>query len=164
MTKPVNVENLEMLLQAIWNGDLEHDQENYFCGTACCLAGLDVVLNSPEQPQDPAERPQWYDHGLTRAYADPFQWSQHNNNLNFSEALLLFHSKATKKLHILVLEALKAGRRLSDTSMAVTPKGSFHEHTYEGSEICIGPHTPKDREALAAFLGVKPDAYGTFLI
>ena len=109
--EPVNVENLERLLQGIWSGELEHDQGYYFCGTACCLAGWDVALNAREQPEKPEDRFKWFGDETTDAYADPRCWSLRNNNLTSREADLLFHSKTTKRLHELVLQAFKAGRR-----------------------------------------------------
>lgn len=149
MTIKVNTANLEGILTRIWSGELEHNQGEYFCGTACCVAGWDVALNFPEDYAD-------YIKGVGSAYDlidDPFEWSMLNNNLNNSEAVLIFDGKATQYLQQKTLEALKAGRRLDiqDGGVRVRNQGWQHNH-YSSGVVQIYTNNKEDHNALIEFL------------
>lgn len=156
--KPVNIENLEDILTKIWSGELEHNQETFFCGTACCLAGWDVALNHPVEY---ANRINWV--GLARypskAFRDSFTWSMSNNNLNSIEAVLMFNSDATKYLHSLVLKAFKAGRRLimSDQGFSMQDRVLESDH-YDSGVVQIATRRKEDSDALIEFLGDYDDS------
>ena len=122
--KPVNIENLERLLEGIWSGELLHNQQQYFCGTACCLAGWDVALSHPYV--DPEDR-----ENLSQpdAFYAPNEWSRKNNNLTHAEAELLFQASATKDLHIAALRALKEGKRLTESFTGIVhATGEYEGH------------------------------------
>ena len=110
--KPAKTDNLKSILNRIKNGELEHYQGQFFRGTACCLAGWDVALNSGTLI-DPKKREQAYLHPPNEAYKYPWQWSKAANNLTKAEASMLFMCESTLELQLLVLEALEAGRRLN---------------------------------------------------
>jgi hypothetical protein len=100
--KPVNIENIESLLNKIWNGELNHNQQEFFCGTSACLAGWDLALYLEESPSELEDK----------GYC-PWKWSKENNNLEKLEAFLLFSPESTKFLHKAVLQAFKKGKRLT---------------------------------------------------
>jgi hypothetical protein len=158
--EPVNIENLEYLLTRIWSGELEHDQSNFFCGTACCLAGWDVALNTVEQPVDPRLRRQWYVLDETDAYSNPWRWSRDHNKLAETEARLLFDESATKSLHQAVLTAFMAGRRMSMTdyelglfdSLAIKQLSSDEKPSYD-SPCLVATDCKEMYAALREFLG-----------
>lgn len=106
--KPANTENLRELLEGIWSGDLSHNQAHYYCGTSCCLAGWDYLLNGGVNLKTPDEADKYTD----EKNIDPWEWSKEYNNLTEAEAFLLFSPESTRGLHELVLSALEQGRRL----------------------------------------------------
>ena len=99
--KNANIQNIENLLNGVWSGRLEHNQQAYSCDTAKCIAGWDIALNCKDSTLD-----------LIIEEGNPWAWSRDNNNLTEAEATLLFHGNSNKETHELTLKALKAGRRL----------------------------------------------------
>lgn len=95
--KPVNIDNLEEVLNYIWDNPQFHDQSEaeieYPEKTIRCLAGWDTFFR---------EGNSYY--ALTN--------SMSFNNLTTDEASLLFDEYCTKELHQIILNAFKKERRL----------------------------------------------------
>jgi len=141
--KPVNIENLEQLLNGIWSGRLPHKQESYFCETSCCVAGWDIALNllptktlTPEEcfvleeQVDREEELEYTDitdkemcrlleqnwREVSEAFTKPWEWSKHHNNLTDAEAVLIFSVDSTKPLQKAVIKAFREGKRCTTDS------------------------------------------------
>lgn len=127
--QPVNLGNLEHLLNGIWSGELPHNQHDFFCGTSCCLAGWDVALHYPEvKPEDRKDVRQWSPEAnqeMWLAFADPWAWSRDHNHLTVVEATLLFRKHSTRLLHTAVLNAFKGGRRLEIYSSYLRTESAY---------------------------------------
>jgi hypothetical protein len=140
MIEPVNINNLENLLNKIWNKELKHDQKNFFCGTAACLAGWDFILNSkvPEESINNLRKKGHssfiHDKDLKDLpFDDVWDWSTSYNNLTNIEADLLFGATATKSSHKAILEAFRRGRRLHE--MHGRDVEDLYETIYERLDI-----------------------------
>lgn len=113
--KQPNTENIRNILERIWSGELEHRQEAYICGTAACLAGWDVKLNSGLPIDEDTG-------SMVRA------WFKEHNNLTEGETSLFTHPDATKNLHLAVLTALESGRRFYGIIYDIYPKHLYHSN------------------------------------
>jgi hypothetical protein len=104
-----NLNKLKALLRRIWNGELEHNQRNYYsCGTSACVCGWDYAIDMFDGNLIDAEK------NVILDYEDngPWTYSQAKYNLTTAEAYLLFNSKSTVPLQKLTLSALEKGKRL----------------------------------------------------
>jgi hypothetical protein len=155
---PVNVENLESILERIWSGDLEHNQQHYNCGTAYCLAGWDVVLNATKTPDSSCEdsHESLINICLQDGFNCPWRWSKSFNNLTDVEAKLLYSVNTTKGIQKLTIKALKEGRRLTslESSFSLEYAESYHADSIDVASYHRTPlGTLECLAALCTFLG-----------
>lgn len=149
--------NLESILHDIWNGNLSHNQNRFFCGTSCGIAGWLVAQKYPTAYMN-------FFRGVTEhsdaseAIKDPIKWATLDNDLNNAEAALLFSTGATKSLHSKILAALRAGRRLTGLSQAIElTVEEWSSEYYLNGVAEINTHNKEDRDALIEFLGDLDD-------
>ena len=147
ISTPVNISNIESLLTRIWSGELRHVQTVYFCNTACCLAGWDVVLHS-DWANHPLPEDRWsYKRG---PYLAPIAWAAWYNNLTSSEAWLLYSAFATKALHKAMLEGFKRGKRIKGDHRNV----KWYKDTKGYCSPLILDTSREDSKELHEFFGV----------
>lgn len=110
--KDVKVDNLQFIFNLIDAGLIEHNQEDFFCGTSCCIAGWDLALTYPEKYYE-ALRLGLDGHQISEYLGvnDTADWSKKNNNLTHSEAILLFDMDSTRMLQDATMRALALGKR-----------------------------------------------------
>lgn len=137
MMKELNLENIQKLLNFIWQNPHLHNQTEYFCEISCCLAGWDVALKFPFTPHLRSQfrvslltadelflgTVKQFPNEVKYAYSNPSSWSRRNNNLTNAEADLLFNCYTRKELHLAILKAFEQGRRLdlpSNESFSIT--------------------------------------------
>lgn len=153
-----NLDKLEEVLDGIWSGELEYEQDVCFYGTACCVAGWLAVLNTELGKVIPPEE-RAYLHSSSERFATaspddirammyPWAWSQEFLGITASESALLFDVLTSRKLQELTLKALKEGRRLDDDVVHTWPD--------EYSPDCLNLEcdSPSEVESLSEFLGI----------
>lgn len=120
-----NLDELESIINRCYSGELEHNQEEYFCGTACCLAGWSYAL---AHKLDNTMR---IDMDLDSQLIADFVKARYG--LSNFEAELFFMPYATKALHYAALNWLKAGCRLwpIDDAWYVTHNSLKLEFSFE---------------------------------
>jgi len=114
----VNIENLQRLIDGVYSDELEHNQEQFFCNTACCIAGWDVALHfgltESERLLAQSEDDTLSSSEANDAFDEPWAFSANNNNLTELEAVLIFDYFVTKDLHYAMLDFFKQGGRLAN--------------------------------------------------
>lgn len=110
------LDELENLLNRIWSGELNHNQNNYFssCGTAACVCGWDFALDA-------------HSGNLTVAaqkFDDTWNYSKDKYDLTDAEAVMFFEGSSTKLLQQTMLDKLKNGESLvCDAQIAIESDG-----------------------------------------
>ncbi len=120
------IDELESLLNKIWDGKLKHNQESYYsaCGTAACVCGWDYALDKFN-----GDLSKVFNNKENGKKNNPWQYSQEKYGLTNTESELLFAPKSTKTLQTIVLNQLKLGKRIELSSdIKVESDGYFEEY------------------------------------
>jgi hypothetical protein len=101
------LDELEALLNRIWSGELKHTQTEIIndCSTAACVCGWDYAIDLYGGDLSLTVRLEFS--------AKPYRHTCDKYDLSSVEGVLMLCASSTRKLQKLTLEALKAGRTIS---------------------------------------------------
>lgn len=137
----MQIKKLERALNGIWSGELPHYQGLFVCGSSKCLAGWIFSLEN-NRDSYPNEVNTWFS-------------AQEILGISRAEAMLLFNSKCTRKLHELVLEAFRKGRRLElkhDNDNINFFNNFLDEEAYNSPELTLWS---REMDKISEFLGTE---------
>jgi hypothetical protein len=99
---------LRALLERIWSGELNHDQDSFFstnaCGTAACVCGWDFALDKFKSVDDAKEM--FYNKDTE---INPWKYSREKYELTWGESWLLFSTESTKLIQQETLKMMELG-------------------------------------------------------
>jgi hypothetical protein len=139
----IRLDELENLLNRIWNGELKHTQDEFYssCGTAACVCGWDFALDN-------------YEGCLVDASPDDgcaWEYSETKYDLTYAEACLLFDAHSTKLLQQTVLTKLKEGQSLdADVGVHILSK------EYNSTDVYVSSESRDDTDSLEKFFEGTP--------
>lgn len=115
----LNLELLNRVHEGILNGELKHDQNEYFCGTSACYAGWICRLVAE------AKDPDLFNETLNESYSampavdavlgevDYWDYAADAIGLTEEESVLIFHQKADVETQSKVIRMLNEGVRFT---------------------------------------------------
>jgi len=143
-----NLNELREIIDGVYSGKLEYNQDSFFSGTACCIAGWAVVLDfgisdSIRSKYNLEEREVDEIEGIDaiNAIYSPWDYAQYKFDLTYIESNLIFKAFATKELHYAMLDFFAQGGCLEDICIIETGLDSknpgiirigYKLYTYDG--------------------------------